>query len=640
MALNSGDACAFAIMAPSAQRPGLRSRLACPPDAAPAAHPGFQTANLRSGGAGKTARTALACPTVLAGRAAAGMLIALAILLILPTAAQAQVWSATLTVKAISTDFGCEAGSGANGCETVLTEDDFTYDGTTYTIASLLLDSTATLEIKFTSVLSVNALYLTLGVVADTFPFQGADEDSDLATGSTRAWDNSGLSWANGDSVALSLTEATNASPSFTSLPTFGPDENQMAVGTVAASDSDAPDSVTGYAFAGGADDALFSITSPGGVLTFQTAPNYESPLDTLSTDPANAAGNNEYVLKVTATSGTGARELTAEQTITVTVANVAEDPTGLPTISGTAQVGQTLTASTSDIRDPDGLDNVSYAYQWIRVDSGTDSDITGATENTYVLQAADQGKTIKVTVTFDDDGGNTEILASAATAGVTALPRPPVAPPARVRVTAGYGQMLVEWSAARGATEYVVEWKAQSAPGGWSRRQTDQTSYTISGLTNGTMYAVRVRAANTDGVSDWSPAVTGTPTAPPRAPTEVQATAGDRHLRVDWSAVPDATRYELQWRTESEGYGSSRQRTIETPYAVIGHLTNGTPYTVRVRALNAGGESDWSPKVTGTPESDAGPEPVPALPMAGMAGLGLLLLGMARRTLRSRNEG
>ena len=39
---------------------------------------------------------------------------------------------------------------------------------------------------------------------------------------------------------------------------------------------------------------------------------------------------------------------------------------TGLPSISGTAQVGETLTAETSGIADDDGLENVSYSYLWI----------------------------------------------------------------------------------------------------------------------------------------------------------------------------------------------------------------------------------------------------------------------------------
>ena len=48
---------------------------------------------------------------------------------------------------------------------------------------------------------------------------------------------------------------------------------------------------------------------------------------------------------------------------------------TGAPTITGTPQVDQTLTANTSSIDDGDGLDSVSYSYQWIRSDNGADTD-------------------------------------------------------------------------------------------------------------------------------------------------------------------------------------------------------------------------------------------------------------------------
>ena len=47
---------------------------------------------------------------------------------------------------------------------------------------------------------------------------------------------------------------------------------------------------------------------------------------------------------------------------LTVTVQN--SPATGAPTISGTAQVGQTLTADTSGISDADGLTNLAYSYQ------------------------------------------------------------------------------------------------------------------------------------------------------------------------------------------------------------------------------------------------------------------------------------
>ena len=58
--------------------------------------------------------------------------------------------------------------------------------------------------------------------------------------------------------------------------------------------------------------------------------------------------------------------------------------PTGQPAISGTAMVGETLTASTDAIADADGLENATYAYQWLANDGDTDTDIAGATQGTY----------------------------------------------------------------------------------------------------------------------------------------------------------------------------------------------------------------------------------------------------------------
>ena len=95
--------------------------------------------------------------------------------------------------------------------------------------------------------------------------------------------------------------------------------------------------------------------------------------------------------------------------------------PTGLPTIAGTARVGETLTASAADIADADGLANATFAWQWIANDGTVDADIADATSSTYTLTSAEEGKTVMVRVTFTDDGGTEETLVSAATAAVAA---------------------------------------------------------------------------------------------------------------------------------------------------------------------------------------------------------------------------
>ncbi|MDE0389998.1 MAG: SwmB domain-containing protein [Rhodospirillales bacterium] len=107
---------------------------------------------------------------------------------------------------------------------------------------------------------------------------------------------------------------------------------------------------------------------------------------------------------------------------------------TGAPAIGGTARVGETLTATTANIADPDGMTGASYAFQWLLSpgsgsgagSGGADAEIAGATGSTYTLTTAEEGRTLRVRVSFTDDAGNAEALVSAATAAVLP-PLPPL---------------------------------------------------------------------------------------------------------------------------------------------------------------------------------------------------------------------
>ena len=120
---------------------------------------------------------------------------------------------------------------------------------------------------------------------------------------------------------------------------------------------------------------------------------------------------------------------LTSAATEAVIAAEPNSEPTGLPTIDGTPQVGETLTADTSAIADADGLDNVSYRYQWVASQSVIDADtgvayiltleIPDQTGSTYTPAPADEGWTFEVKVSFTDDAGNAESLTSMATTAV-----------------------------------------------------------------------------------------------------------------------------------------------------------------------------------------------------------------------------
>lgn len=117
-------------------------------------------------------------------------------------------------------------------------------------------------------------------------------------------------------------------------------------------------------------------------------------------------------VAALTAVAGTGFAQTTAAQ------ANYAPSNTAAPTIGGTPQTGQTLTANpgtwSSDTTP-------GYAYQWQRCDSlgNNCAAISGATGQTYGVTTSDEGKTLRVAVTATNPSGSSSAT-SAQTAAVT----------------------------------------------------------------------------------------------------------------------------------------------------------------------------------------------------------------------------
>ena len=121
-----------------------------------------------------------------------------------------------------------------------------------------------------------------------------------------------------------------------------------------------------------------------------------------------------------------GTDEIILTTSAQATIANNSP-ATGLPTISGTPRVGETLTANTSGISDADGPDPLPFTYQWNRRSSGgTDTAIGSATSATYTLVAGDEGDQITVSVRYTDAGGTDEgPLTSAPTAAVAMMSPP-----------------------------------------------------------------------------------------------------------------------------------------------------------------------------------------------------------------------
>ena len=148
--------------------------------------------------------------------------------------------------------------------------------------------------------------------------------------------------------------------------------------------------------------------------------------------------------VRVAFTDDAGNEETLTSLAVVGTVVPAPNAPAeGLPAISGTARVGETLTADTSGITDEDGLEDAVFSHQWIASDGSADADIQDATGSTYTLAVDDEGKTIKVKATFTDDGGNEETLTSAATAAVEPAPNSPATGQPDISGVAQVGETL-----------------------------------------------------------------------------------------------------------------------------------------------------------------------------------------------------
>ena len=188
--------------------------------------------------------------------------------------------------------------------------------------------------------------------------------------------------------------------------------------------------------------------------------------------------------------------------------------------------------------------------------------------------------------------------------------------------------QVAVSWNApvANGNSLSGYQVQYRSTGGTW----TDQThtgltiSATITGLTNGAEYQVRVRSANTGqsptAYSDWTPAAAATPQAStgvgaPPAPTGLTVAAGQQQITASWTPPsytgPVVTGYQLRYKTSDASVWTTVTDPVTVTVATIAGLTDGKTYDVAVNAANHYGSGAWSSGVSATLPS------VPAAPAA-----------------------
>ncbi len=169
---------------------------------------------------------------------------------------------------------------------------------------------------------------------------------------------------------------------------------------------------------------------------------------------------------------------------------------------------------------------------------------------------------------------------------------------------TTGDGQIVLNWDApATGATPTNYAYSYSISMGSSSAGSTTDTTLTITGLTNGVLYTLKVRANSNQGPGPFT-TITATPNIDP--PTNLTVTAGDGQVTLSWTAPSGYTTITgYQYQKDTDAWASAG---TSSPYTVTG-LTNDTAYTFKVRAVGTGGG--------GTASASASATPRPSLPAA-----------------------
>lgn len=174
-----------------------------------------------------------------------------------------------------------------------------------------------------------------------------------------------GLNSSN-QAVAITVTNASENAPVFTSPGTASAPENGTAAYTAVATDVDS-DPIT-YSIAGGVDATLFAIDPTSGVVTFVSAPDHESPAD--------SGGDNVYDIIVRASDGTN----NTDQAIAISVTDL-NDNAPVFTSGAAASVAENQTSAyDANATDADAGSTLSYSI------SGTDSGLFSIDSSTGVV--------------------------------------------------------------------------------------------------------------------------------------------------------------------------------------------------------------------------------------------------------------
>jgi hypothetical protein len=281
----------------------------------------------------------------------------------------------------------------------------------------------------------------------------------------------------------------------------------------------------------------------------------------------------------------------------------VAPANTAPPAISGTAQEGQTLAASSGSWS---GSTPMSFAYRWQRCNpsGGGCSNISGANGQAYKLVGPDAGRTIRVSVTATNGSGSANAVSGPT--GVVAGQQPANTSPPTISGAAREGDTLTAYNGSwqYHPTSFSYQWLRCNASGsGCKEVGTGRHTYRLDSGDIGATIRVEVRAGNTFGSNPATSAPTAlvvsrSPRPANTTPPTIGGTPQDGQTLVAsvgaWTNAP--TRFAYRWsrcdaggnRCGNLGSGSSQRLTS----ADVGHTIRVTVWAANRYGTSAGATS------------------------------------------------
>jgi peptidoglycan/xylan/chitin deacetylase (PgdA/CDA1 family) len=271
--------------------------------------------------------------------------------------------------------------------------------------------------------------------------------------------------------------------------------------------------------------------------------------------------------------------------------------PTNVSGTAGDASVALSWTAPASDGGSP----ITSYRITPYIGSTAQTPITTGSAGTSYTVTGLTNGTAYTFKVAATNAVGTGADSSASAALTPTAVKTAPGAP-TNVTGTAGNASVALSWTApASNGGSAITSYRITPYIGTTAQTPITtgnaNTSYTVTGLTNGTAYTFTVAATNAIGTGAASTASSAvTPRAPtaPGAPTSLTGTAGDKSADLSWTAPASDGGSAITGYRITPYIGSNAQTAINTgstsTQAHVTGLTNGTAYTFTVAATNAVG--------------------------------------------------